>query len=409
MLGGGLYLTMRTQVQRDLDGSLRSAVDEIERAAHIRAVEASAANGQVMDAVDELRIPDRNLYLFESNGRSLKPASAPDWIRTAAQRAAKRDPVSLDHHERGTEGTLRLFARRFALDDGTTLVGAATADEVELEDRYASLFAAFVAAAIVALLLIAFGGWFLVRKSTIPIELSMEQMRRFMADAAHELRTPLTVVRTRAEVALQQERSPAQYSAALAAIAADSERLGQIVEDLLTLARADAGERPVAREVVYLDDLALDAAEAARVVGQMKGVAVVIDDFEEAQVNGDPVLLRQLVMILLDNAVKYTAAGGTVRVAVGDKDGRAMLTVDDDGAGIPADQLPHVFERFYRGDAARTRAPSAHGTGDGAGLGLSIARWIAEAHSATIELSSSNGAGTRARVTFPPRSASSSS
>jgi signal transduction histidine kinase len=283
------------------------------------------------------------------------------------------------------------------------------ADEVELEDRYASLFAAFVAAAVIALVLIAGGGWFLVRKSTLPVEQSMEQMRRFMADAAHELRTPLTVVRTRADVALQQDRDASQYEAVIRAIASDAERLGQIVDDLLTLARADAGERAMEREPLYLDDIAIDAAEAARVVAQAKGVSLIIDDFEEALVSGDRILLRQLVMILLDNAIKFTPRGGTVRIAVSDRDGRAAMTIDDDGIGIPADQLPHVFERFYRGDTARTRSSGAHGAGDGAGLGLSIARWIAEAHGASIDVTTPNARGARASVSFPPRPSASSS
>jgi signal transduction histidine kinase len=234
-------------------------------------------------------------------------------------------------------------------------------------------------------------------------------MLRFMADAAHELRTPLTLIRTRADVSLQQERESKQYAAALRDIAADSERLGQIVEDLLMLARVDAGERPLERESVYLDDIALDAADAARVLAGTKEVSVVIDDFEEAPVSGDRVLLRQLVMILLDNAIKFTHRGGTIHIAVRDREGRATLSVEDDGPGIPADQLPHVFERFYRGDPARARVAGVNGTGEGAGLGLSIARWIAEAHGATIDLASALGTGTRATVTFPAASAASSS
>jgi signal transduction histidine kinase len=409
MLGGGLYLTMRTQFRRELDVSLRFAVDELARAAHIREIEAGARGATVIDAVDELRIPERTLFLLDSAGRPIKPAAAPEWIREAARHAAGTGTgeIALDHDE-AHDRTLRLYAKRFVLNAGQSRVAVAVADEIELEDRYASLIAAFGAAAVAALLLIAVGGWFLVRKSTAPAERSMEQMRRFMADAAHELRTPLTVVRTRADVALQQERSPAEYVAALRAIATDSERLGQIVDDLLTLARADAGERPVGRESVYLDDIALDTANAATVVAQAKGVSLQIDDFEEAEVRGDSALLRQLVMILLDNAIKFTPRGGAVRVAVGTSDGQAVLTVDDDGAGIPSDQLPHVFERFYRGDPARARQPSAHGAGEGAGLGLAIARWITDAHGATIELTSNGGVGTRVDVTFPPPPSTSS-
>jgi signal transduction histidine kinase len=355
-----------------------------------------------MDAVDELHIPDRTLYLFDSAGVPLKPDSAPEWLRKVAVEAAYTGEVLRNHHNHG-EGELRVYAKRFRLDSRTPRVALATADNIELEDKYASLIAAFGAAAAAALLLIAGGGWFLVRESTKPIERSMEHMRRFMADAAHELRTPLTVLRTRAEVALQQERHPTEYDAALTAVAADAERLGHIVDDLLTLARADAGERTIERAPVYLDDVALDAADAAKVVAQAKGVTLAIDNFDEAVVDGDAVLLRQLVMILLDNAIKFTPRGGTVRVSIGAADGRARLTVEDSGAGIPADQLPHVFERFYRGDPARSRESSAHGTGDGAGLGLSIARWIGDAHNAVIDLNSTVGAGTRASVTFSPR------
>jgi signal transduction histidine kinase len=407
MLGGGLYLTMRAQVQRDLDASLRDAVAELTRAAHIREMEAGSGSGRVMDAVDELRIPDRTLYLFDSTGRPLKPDTAAEWIRSAAADAAKRGEVVLDREKRG-EGAHRLYAKRFLLRNQQPRVALALADEIELEDKYASLFAAFGAAAVAALLLIAGGGWFLVRKSTRPIERSMEHMRRFMADAAHELRTPLTVVRTRADVALQQDRRPDDYVATLRAIAGDAERLGHIVDDLLTLARADAGQRPIDREPVYLDDIALDAADAAKVVAQAKGVSLLIDAFDEAVVDGDPALLRQLVLILLDNAIKFTPAGGRVHVAVGATDGRAALTVVDNGAGIPAEQLPHIFERFFRGDPSRSRQSGAHGAGDGAGLGLSIARWIADAHDAVIEVTSPGGGGTRASVTFPPPSATSS-
>jgi signal transduction histidine kinase len=408
MLGGGLYLTMRAQVKRDLDASLHDAVTELTRAAHIREIEAASGNGRVVDAVDELHIPERTLYLLDAAGTPVKPLAAPAWIRAAALEATRLGDATLPHHERG-HGWLRLYAKRFSLGPGEPRVAVAVADEIELDDRYATLIAAFSAAAVAALLLVAGGGWFLVRKSTLPVERTMDQMRRFMADAAHELRTPIAVVRTRADVTLQQDRRPAEYTAALKAIAADSERLGHIVDDLLTLARADAGERPIERAPIYLDDVALDAADTATVIAQDKGVSIVVDNFDEAVVDGDQALLRQLVIILLDNAVKFTAPGGAVHIAVGTTDGRAVLTVEDNGIGIPADQLPHVFERFFRADPARVREPSTNGTGEGAGLGLSIARWIADAHAAAIELTSTPGQGTRARVTFPPRPAASSS
>jgi|SRR5689334_8736124 len=397
-LGGGIFVVVGRQFAQQLDDSLHDATVELQRAARIREMESKTARGQVVDAVEELHIPERTLYLFDGDGHPVTPASAPNWIALAARDAARSRVVQRDlDPNRGN--TLRLRAERFTLANGTPMVAVAVADKVELEDRYAALIATFGAAAAAALLLVVAGGWFLVRKSTAPIELTIDHMRRFMGDAAHELRTPLTVLRSRAEIALHQPRPAAEYEDALRAIELEAKRLGTIVEDLLILARADAGERPIARERVFLDDLTLDAAGAASVVAQAKGVALELDEFGEAPVDGDPTLLRQLVMILLDNAVKFTARGGSVRVRVGATNDRPTLVVEDTGIGISAEQLPHVFERFYRGDPARSRI---NGAVDGAGLGLSIAKWIADAHNAEIALASQPGQGTRVSVRFAP-------
>ncbi|HEY6211282.1 MAG TPA: HAMP domain-containing sensor histidine kinase, partial [Vicinamibacterales bacterium] len=406
MLGGGLYLTMRTLVQRHLDSSLRDAAEILAKAAQIREIESATAKGKVVDAVDELRIPDRALYLFDTAGTLIKPDSAPPWVRAAASEAARSGEVTHDFHHPGHPEGFRIFATRFKLENGAPRIAAVVADQIELDDQYASLIAAFSGAAAVALLLIAAGGWFLARKSTRPVEASMDQMSRFIADAAHELRTPTAVIRTRADIALQQKRDVAGYQAALTTISADSARLGRIIEDLLTLARADAGQRPIERKPVYLDDIALDAAESLRVIAAAKGVNIEIDTFDEAQIEGDAALLRQLVVILLDNAIKYTPTGKTVHVSVRSADGRVELGVIDEGEGIAAEQMPHVFERFFRGDPARTRTPGT-GINEGVGLGLSIAKWIADAHGATISLESTRGAGTRATMSMPLKAASS--
>lgn len=404
MLGGGLYVTMRTLVQRQLDASLHDAAAILARAAQIREQEAATVRGKVVDAVDELRIPERALYLFDTSGNAIKPDTAPVWMRPFVREAASAGVVSRHYHQPRHEGGSRIYATRFLLDNGAPRVAAAVADEIELDDQYASLIAAFSAAAAMALLMVAGGGWFLVRKSTRPVEQSIDQMSRFIADAAHELRTPTAVIRTRADIALQQPRAPAEYAAALATIAADSARLGHIIEDLLTLARADAGQRPIERAPLYFDDVALDAAESLRVIATGKGVAIVVDTFDEARIEGDEALLRQLVIILLDNAIKYTPAGRTVHIGVRATDGRAELAVADEGEGIPADEVPRVFDRFYRGDPSRTRA-TTDGMADGVGLGLSIAKWIAEAHEATISIQSSLGGGTKVTVSMPVKTA----
>ncbi len=399
LLGGGLFVAIRHQLSTQLDSSLGSATAELARAARIREMEAGAS-GRVVDAVEELHIPDRTLYLIDTAGRPVTPDTASAWIVEAARGARSGAPVVTDHVV-PPEVQLRLRAERFTLASGKPLVAVAVADRVELEDRYASLIAAFGAAALVAVVLVALGGSFLVQKSLLPVERSIAYMRRFMADAAHEMRTPLTVIRSRAEVALQQPRSSEEYAAAMRGVEAETHRLGQIVEDLLTLARADAGERPVARARFFLDDVVSDAAAAAQVMAVTRGVELTVDEFEEAPVDGDAALLRQLAMLLLDNAVKFTPPGGRVSVRVGMTDGRAQFTVQDSGPGIPADQLPHIFERFYRGDPARSRGGAGSAT-DGAGLGLAIAKWIAETHGATIDVHSADGTGTRMRVSFPP-------
>ena len=393
LLGGGLFLTIRQQMSRHVDKSLGAAAASLEQAARIRETERASAHGAVVDAVDELHIPERSLYLLDEAGHGIKPAAVPVWIGDAARQAVQ-SPHGYRDLNAPNGRDLRIYAERFTGTTGTPYIAAVVADRIELEDEYASLIKTFGAAALAALLLVAGGGYILVRKSTAPIERSMDQMRRFMADAAHELRTPITILRTRAEVALAQERETARDAATFQAIEREAARVGGIVGDLLTLARADSGERPVVREPLYLDDVAAGAVDAVRALATSKGITLEVGKFEEAKIAGDGALVRQLVLIVLDNAIKFTPAGGHVRLNVSVEDGRAAVVVTDTGMGIPTEQLPHVFERFYRGDPARRAA-------DGTGLGLAIARWIADAHGAQIDIASTPGTGTRVAIYFP--------
>jgi signal transduction histidine kinase len=390
LLGGALFGTITRRIDRAVDESLRDAIQQI----------IAAARTRDFDDIGDLHTPDRTLYLFDTTGHALTPTAAPPWVDSLARIAARAGVVSRPHLDSQGE-ILRTRAERFAAADGTPMVAVASAQEIELEDRYPALIAGFGTAAVLAILFGTAGGWLVARKSTEPVERTIAYMQRFMADAAHELRTPITVLRSRAEVALQQERDPSAYVSALRGIERESERMGRIVEDLLTLARADAGERHIERQRVFLDDIVLDAAGAARAVGLARGVTVEVERFDEAEVEGDPRLLRQLAMILLDNAVKFTDAGGSVHVSVGITGGLPTLAIADTGTGISAEQLPHVFERFFRGDLARTRGPSHGASESGAGLGLSIAQWIAETLGAQIRLDSTAGVGTTATVQFP--------
>jgi signal transduction histidine kinase len=393
LLGAGLFAVISYQLSQQLDDSLKSATLELVRAARIRELEEAGARGRVIDAVDELNIPDRVLYLLDVDGNPIKPAKVDNWISQAAKNAGRVGQVTIQD-QLPEDKTLRLHALRFKLASGRQLVAVAVADQVELEDRYADLITAFVVIAFAALFLVAAGGFFLVRKSTAPIERSIERMRSFMADAAHELKTPITILRTRAEVALQQPREAANYVSALRGVEAEARRMGGIVESLLVLARADAGEQQLDTARIFLDDIAVDAAGAAQIVARQKNVEVTVDQFEEAPIQGDPTLVRQLIMIVLDNAVKFTDAGGQVHVRVSMREGVPTFSVEDTGIGIKQEELSRVFQRFFRGETARSRT-------DGAGLGLSIASWIAREHGADVSLSSEPNKGTKVVVTFP--------
>ena len=395
VLGAVLFGVIAHQIAADLDASLRAATSAIAQAAEIREVEAVSAKAAV-DAVAELKIPGRSLYLFDSAGAPLIPATAEQPVLETAKRAAMVGDA--DRRFKGdsnnSSARFQVHAKRFTVRSGKRYVAAAVADRIELEDRYASLIAALGGAAAAALLLVAMGGWFLAGKSTAPVERTLSHMRRFMADAAHELRTPVAVLRSRAEVALQRPREPAAYVAALTAVGAEAERMGGIVDNLLTLARADAGVWPRARDRVFLDDVVLEAVDGVRVLAERRGVELTVTEFEEAPVDADPALLRQLIVIVLDNAIKFTPAGGRVSLRVGIDNGRAAFLVEDTGVGISLDELPRIFDRFYRGGQARAQ-------GEGAGLGLSIARWIADVHGGTIEVTSTVGKGTQAAIRFP--------
>ncbi len=391
LLGAGIFLAIGIQVSRRLDASLAAATAAVIRATHD--LEAERAAGRASDAVEELHIPDRDLYLFDSTARPITPPRADDWIVAAAKVAAKSGHA--ETQRTSGEHELRLHATRFVTPSGTTYIAAAVAERPSIVDQYAWLIGTFGAAALFGIVLVVVGGIVLARQSTVPVERSMEQMRRFMADAAHELRTPIAILRARSEVALAHARDPAGDAAAFQAIEREADRMGSIVGDLLTLARADAGELPVVREPLYLDDVASQAVEAARALAERKGVRLEVGAFEEAKILGDPNLARRLVLIVLDNAIKYTPPGGTVRLDVTARNGKRSVIVSDTGIGIPSEQLPRIFERFYRGESARRHA-------EGAGLGLAIAQWIADFHDARIAVTSqSGGVGTRVQIDFP--------
>jgi signal transduction histidine kinase len=225
---------------------------------------------------------------------------------------------------------------------------------------------------------------------------SFRQIEQFSADASHELKTPLTTIRGEAEVALMEELSPSEYRRVLRSIVEEVERMSAVVENLLTLARADADRVRLRRERVALDELLIAVYEQVERMAREKGVALELDEIADLSVSGDPLWLQQLITNLVTNAVKYTPTGGEVRLSLVPEEARwALFSVTDTGIGIPEEHQPHIFDRFYRVDAGRSRDSG------GAGLGLSIARWIAETHDGTISLRSAAGAGSTFTVRLP--------
>jgi heavy metal sensor kinase len=219
------------------------------------------------------------------------------------------------------------------------------------------------------------------------LDRSFDTIRRFVGDASHELRTPLAVIQGEADVALAGDRTPAEYRETIAIIQDETRRLSRLVDDLLHLARADSENVKPHREPFYLNDLLAECCRSAQTLAASRGVALDCRSVQDVTFHGDPELLRRLTSNLLDNAIRYTPAGGKVSVGLEtDADG-VRIAVSDTGIGISPEAAAHVFERFYRADQARSREQG------GFGLGLSIVKWIAESHNGTVELHSQPGVG----------------
>lgn len=224
---------------------------------------------------------------------------------------------------------------------------------------------------------------------------SFNQIKQFSIDASHELRTPLTIMRGEVELALHSSKTPDEYRRVLASNLEEIIRMSAIVENLLTLSKADLGRVELQEEDVHLHELLRDLFEDSEVLAEKKHITVTLRRAEEVTVKGDKVRIRQLLLNLIDNAIKYTPENGDVSLELGKVNGMATLAVRDSGIGIPAEEIPRIFDRFYRVDKARSRAMG------GSGLGLSIAKWIAEAHGGKIEVQSQPQKGSTFTVYLP--------
>jgi heavy metal sensor kinase len=339
----------------------------------------------------------------------------------------------------GEKGGYRGYARHFSARsrDYTLIILQSLHPQKEMLEEVASTFAWVIP---IAVLLASVGGYFLARKSLAPVvamssqagrigaanlherlavqnerdELghlarsfnslldrlsqSFERQRRFMADASHELRTPVAILCGESEVALsRQARSAEEYRESLGVLHQEAERLTHIVEDLFTLTRADAGQYPLQPRDFYLDELIAECVHSARTLALAKNISLNFEGASESPINADESLVRRMILNLLDNAIKYTTAGGRVIVSCRRVGNEYALSITDTGVGIPLKLQPRIFERFFRVDKARSRSEND----GGAGLGLSISRWIAEAHRGRLELTRSDSSGSTFTAYLP--------
>ncbi len=240
------------------------------------------------------------------------------------------------------------------------------------------------------------GGFFLAGRVLRPIGAAMDRQRVFVADASHELRTPLSLIRANAELLQRHPEEPVRANMpSLNDIIRETDGLSTLVSQMLTLTKADAGTTPFTFTEIALHDLVEDVGKQVRVLTDKKELQLDVRVDGQVRVQGDEVRLRELLLILLDNAIKFTDAAGIVELTLEADGGKAVVCVRDSGSGIPPEALPHVFDRFYRADKARSRAEG------GTGLGLAIAKWIVEGHRGSIRVDSSPGTGTTLTVELP--------
>jgi signal transduction histidine kinase len=313
----------------------------------------------------------------------------PDMAAVAAARLG-----ATDERKAIIDGTPIQLVSEPVSRNGETYVIQVIADRTADARALQSLVIVLIVGGVGALGLSMAGGAFYARRALVPIRDSLRRQREFAADASHELRTPLAVVRGSVEHLLRHPSSTiAEQHETLEDVKAETDHLTELVEALLLLARADSGAIELDRQPLDLADATTTALEPLTGMAKARGVILSLDARPTTAV-GDALRIRQLVTILVDNAIQHSPPGSTVSVQTEPLGDRAVVIVADEGSGIRPEDLPRVFERFWR-------APDA--PSGGAGLGLSIARWIVERHGGTIEATSPTGGGARFEVSLPAR------
>jgi len=421
------YRLLRSNLLRNLDESLRARVTEIEGSIKV-------VGGQIQfeGSFNELAM------IYNADG-TLRQRLGPNVRFSRIEEMVQQALFGKDSFQSTatTEGQeVRLYAQPYNIDSGTRVaivVGRLLSDVREMLDIFR---VNIINSALVVVLLAGIGGMFLAGRTLKPVERmadtakaigesdlsrridiqtedelghlaatlngmiarleeAFQKQRQFVADASHELRTPLAIIQAESSLALDKRRSQGEYRKSLELVNQEVAYMSDIVGKLLLLARSDAGFEPVVSEDVDIAGLFSELAQDVGALAQEKGLQFSLGPAESLVVRGDRLKLRQLLLNILDNAVRYTPAGGSVTGSVARRNGSAVVSVADTGVGIPPEHLPFIFDRFYRVDKVRS------GGEGGTGLGLSIALTIAKMHGGTIEVESQPGKGTSVSVVLP--------
>jgi len=421
------YAVMRRQMRRGTDASLLTSAHQLASALQEEAVEGKGALNvrSAVEILSNFRDNDRPMIVLTGNGYDFAASEGPitpSIDRAALRRRVVRRAFGLSSLHGAHDLRMTLSPQRIGGNDYFLVVAQSLDEQKELLEQ---LRHAMLVTIPLALLIAAAGGYLLARKSLAPVavmsakaraigaanlservevanpadelgqlaltlnallerlEQSFDSQRRFMADASHELRTPVAILQGELDVTLSRDdRDAREYRDSLQIMRKSVQRLTRIVRDLFLLARGDAGQYPMRVERFYLDDVVAQTVQGFRTLAAERGVALSEEHEHDLTMRGDEDLVQRMAGNLIENAIKHVPAGGRVLVRTSASAGELRIEVHDSGGGVPAELRERIFERFFRVDGA-------HGTG----LGLPIARWIAEAHGGRVWLDRSDSLG----------------
>ncbi|UPK44241.1 sensor histidine kinase [Paenibacillus pabuli] len=390
VLGSLLYVHMRFRLLHDMDEILEQAKLRIQSFYSLSELLESANSDPQQD--------ERTTYLFwDHEGRLLgqmpRQSFTPETAILFQHLAEVHSPQTLrlrDHNYRV------LRTRILAKETDSTVTVSIVRSLEDVNHTLNSLLRDLAMGVISGVLISLLAGLFLAGRALVPIRRSWEKQQRFVADASHELRTPTAIIHAETELLLQHPtRSIEEESPHIAVILQESKRMSKLLDNLLTLARTDSNQLQIDSAMIRLDHVLLELAEQFKLLAVTKDIQIETEIDEPLWMWGDRGRIRQLLIILLDNALKYTPVDGQIRITGRVQSNEVSISISDTGIGISKEDLPYIFERFYRGDKVRSRMEG------GTGLGLSIARWIADVHGGTIRVHSEIAAGTEVQLFFP--------